>query len=107
MSAARLVVFDLDGTLIDSRRDLTDSANPLIVERGGRPLAEADIARMVGEGAALLVRRALTAASLPFADADVGRFLEIYDGRMLETTRPYPACVRRSRTWRLRRSSRC
>ena len=38
MSAARLVVFDLDGTLIDSRRDLTDSANLLVVERGGRPL---------------------------------------------------------------------
>jgi phosphoglycolate phosphatase len=90
VSAARLVVFDLDGTLIDSRRDLTDSANLLVVERGGRPLPEADIVRMVGEGAALLVRRALTAANLPFADADVVRFLEIYDGRLLETTRPYP-----------------
>lgn len=90
MSRARLVVFDLDGTLIDSRRDLTDSANLLVVERGGRPLPEMDIVRMVGEGAALLVRRALTAANLPFADADVVRFLEIYDGRLLETTRPYP-----------------
>jgi phosphoglycolate phosphatase len=90
MSGARLVVFDLDGTLIDSRRDLTDSANALIVERGGEPLPDADIARMVGEGAALLVRRALTAAALPFADADVTRFLEIYDDRLLDTTRPYP-----------------
>jgi phosphoglycolate phosphatase len=90
VSSGRLVVFDLDGTLIDSRRDLTDSANLLVVERGGRPLPEADIVRMVGEGAALLVRRALTAAHLPFADADVTRFLEIYDGRLLETTRPYP-----------------
>ena len=90
MSGARLVVFDLDGTLIDSRRDLTDSANLLVVEKGGRPLPDADIVRMVGEGAALLVRRALTAANLPFADADVVRFLEIYDGRLLETTRPYP-----------------
>ena len=63
MSGGRLVVFDLDGTLIDSRRDLTDSANVLVTERGGQPLPEADIARMVGEGAALLVRRALTAAA--------------------------------------------
>ena len=90
MSAARLVVFDLDGTLVDSRRDLTDSANLLIVERGGSPLDEQDVARMVGEGAALLVRRALTAAGLPFTDADVTRFLAIYDSRMLATTRPYP-----------------
>jgi len=90
VSGARLVVFDLDGTLIDSRRDLTDSANMLVVERGGTPLPEADITRMVGEGAALLVRRALTAAKLPFADADVVRFLEIYDNQLLATTRPYP-----------------
>jgi phosphoglycolate phosphatase len=90
VSAKRLVVFDLDGTLVDSRRDLTDSANALIVERGGRPLPEADIAAMVGEGAALLVRRALTAATLPFAATDVTRFLEIYDSRLLKTTRPYP-----------------
>jgi len=90
VSGVRLVVFDLDGTLIDSRRDLTDSANVLVIERGGQPLPEADIARMVGEGAALLVRRALTAAALPFADLDVTRFLEIYNSRLLDTTRPYP-----------------
>ena len=90
MNATRLVVFDLDGTLIDSRRDLTDSANALIVERGGVPLAEDAIARMVGEGAALLVRRALTAAGLPFSDADVARFLDIYGRHLLATTRPYP-----------------
>jgi phosphoglycolate phosphatase-like HAD superfamily hydrolase len=57
----RLIAFDLDGTLVDSRRDLADSANELIVEMGGTPLAEDDIARMVGEGAAMLVRRAMRA----------------------------------------------
>jgi phosphoglycolate phosphatase len=87
---AALVVFDLDGTLIDSRRDLTDSANALIVERDGHPLEEDAIARMVGDGAALLVRRALTAAQLPFSDAEVTRFLEIYGGRLLCHTTAYP-----------------
>jgi len=87
---ATLIVFDLDGTLIDSRRDLTDSANALIVERGGHPLEEDAIARMVGDGAALLVRRALTAAQLPFSDADVARFLEMYGERLLCHTRAYP-----------------
>jgi phosphoglycolate phosphatase len=59
----RLVVFDLDGTLIDSRRDLADAANALIVERGGRPLPVEAIAGMVGEGAPLLVRRVLKATT--------------------------------------------
>ncbi len=86
----RLIVFDLDGTLIDSWRDLADSANALIVERGGRPLPEAAIASMVGEGAALLVRRALTAAGLTLEEGSVARFLELYDQRLLRTTRPYP-----------------
>ena len=90
MSGAALVVFDLDGTLVDSRQDLTASANLLIVERGGDPLADAAISRMIGEGVALLVRRALTAAGLETHPEDVVRFLEIYGGRLLETTRPYP-----------------
>ena len=90
MTARPLVVFDLDGTLIDSRRDLTASANELIVERGGQPVPEAAINRMIGEGAALLVRRALTAAGLETHPDDVVRFLDIYGGRLLETTRAYP-----------------
>lgn len=85
-----MIVFDLDGTLIDSRRDLANAANALIVERGGQALAEDAIGRMVGEGARLLVERALTAAGLPVDDRSVPRFLELYDERLLEFTRPYP-----------------
>ena len=93
----RLIAFDLDGTLVDSRRDLADSANELITELGGLPLPEESIARMVGEGAAVLVRRALTAAGVtdlsraPSRDARaaVRRFLEIYDTRLLRHTRVY------------------
>lgn len=89
----RLIAFDLDGTLVDSRRDLAESANQLIAELGGASLPEEAIGRMVGEGAALLVRRALTAAGmgdvpggLPVA---LSRFLEIYDNRLLNHTRAY------------------
>lgn len=90
----RLIVFDLDGTLIDSRRDLADSANALIVERGGQPLSVETITGMVGEGAPLLVRRALTAAGL-VADLDsaLPRFLELYDERLLVNTAVYPGTV--------------
>ena len=86
----RLIVFDLDGTLIDSRRDLADAANALIGERGGTPLDVEAIGRMVGDGAAMLVRRALTAAAIPVDELSVPRFLELYDDRLLRTTRAYP-----------------
>ncbi len=86
-----LLVFDLDGTLIDSRRDLADAANALIVEHGGAALPVDQIAGMVGEGAALLVRRALTAARLTRDDleAALARFLALYDERLLAHTRLY------------------
>ena len=85
----RLIVFDLDGTLVDSRRDLAESANQLITELGGVPLPENAIGRMVGEGAALLVRRALAAVGIGDAPGALSRFLEIYDSRLLNHTRPY------------------
>lgn len=88
-----LIVFDLDGTLIDSRRDLADAANALIAERGGLPLAEEAVGRMVGDGAAMLVRRALGAAGLSQNDSSLARFLQLYDERLLRTTGPYPGML--------------
>jgi phosphoglycolate phosphatase len=86
----RLIAFDLDGTLIDSRRDLADSANQLIAELGGASLPEEAVGRMVGDGARVLVERALTAAGLADPGHALARFLEIYDTRLLNHTRPYP-----------------
>ena len=84
-----LIAFDLDGTLIDSHRDLAQSANQLIVELGGEPLAEEAIGGMVGEGAALLVKRALDSAGLEHPSSALNRFLEIYDTRLVNHTRLY------------------
>jgi phosphoglycolate phosphatase len=86
----RFIVFDLDGTLVDSRRDLANAANALITELGGTPLPEEAVAAMVGEGAAILVRRALIASGLDASTpAALSRFLDLYDERLLEHTRPY------------------
>jgi phosphoglycolate phosphatase len=90
----RLIVFDLDGTLVDSKRDLADSANALIAELGGVSLSEDQIIAMVGEGAAVLVRRALLAAGLdPESATALPRFLELYDERLLVHTAPYDGMV--------------
>src|SRR5262245_42980764 len=90
----RLVVFDLDGTLIDSRRDLADATNALIAELGGKPLSVEAVTAMVGEGAAVLVRRALTASGLaPQTPGALDRFLAHYGERLTVHTRPYDGLI--------------
>ena len=85
-----LVVFDLDGTLVDSSRDLASSTNAMLADLGATQLSEQVVASLVGEGAAVLVRRALERSGLA-ADTPgaLDRFLAHYDTRLLETTRPY------------------
>jgi phosphoglycolate phosphatase len=85
----RLFVFDLDGTLVDSLRDLSDSANELLVSCGGAPLEMSAVGRMVGEGAATLVARAFAAAGIPKPADALERFLAVYDTRLLNHTRAY------------------
>jgi len=86
-----LVVFDLDGTLIDSVRDLAASASELVTSLGGRPLPPSEVAGMVGDGALMLVQRALVSVGLDNdARSALPRFLEIYSRRLLDTTTAYP-----------------
>jgi len=87
---ARLIVFDLDGTLIDSRRDLADSANLMLASYGASSLTEEEIGSMVGSGAAQLVARALRRAGVTATLAEaLARFLLIYNERLTVHTRPY------------------
>lgn len=90
----RLIVFDLDGTLIDSRRDIAESANELLVDCGARPLAETQIGRMVGDGAATLIARAFRASGIERPPDALARFVAIYEQRLTETTRPYEGIPR-------------
>jgi phosphoglycolate phosphatase len=89
----RLIIFDLDGTLVDSRRDLAQSANDLLAECGCPTQAEDALGRMIGEGAAVLVARAFAAARCDAPPDALPRFLAIYERRLLESTRPYPGMV--------------
>ena len=57
-----LLVFDLDGTLVDSVPDLRAALNEMLRERGRRPLSPPQVKRMVGDGVPALVARALAAS---------------------------------------------
>jgi len=85
------MVFDLDGTLIDSRRDLAESTNEMLATYGAPALSIDRVGMMIGEGAKKLVQRALAASGLDPAEPEaLARFREIYDRRLLLHTRPYP-----------------
>jgi phosphoglycolate phosphatase len=86
-----IIAFDLDGTLIDSARDLGDSVSELVESYGAAPLALPEAVAMVGDGAAVLVRRALERSGLDPATAGaLDRFMQLYGRRLLDHTAPYP-----------------
>jgi len=90
---ARLVVFDLDGTLVDSSRDLASATNAALarVAPGTPAIPVETVIGFVGEGARLLVERSLRHAGLALEPDDVlPAFFECYSERLLETTRLYP-----------------
>jgi phosphoglycolate phosphatase len=75
----KLLVFDLDGTLIDSAQDLCNSVNETLKDYGYGPLPDPAIASLVGNGAPLLMRRSLALASGRNADAvDENLFASAY-----------------------------
>jgi phosphoglycolate phosphatase len=86
----RLIVFDLDGTLIDSRRDLANSINAMLTEFGRQPLPEEIIAEYIGDGAGMLVRRALgDPADEPLVERALQSFLNHYREHKLDYTYVY------------------
>ena len=94
MVAPLLIVFDLDGTLVDSSVDLANAVNALLGELERPPLPTHTIIEMVGAGASVLVRRALAAASLdPDTPGALDRFLGHYDPHLLDHTRPYSGMI--------------
>jgi phosphoglycolate phosphatase len=89
--ASSLLIFDLDGTLVDSAPDLRAALNQMLRERGRPTLSPNEVRRMIGDGAAALVARALAAGGAEEGDAAaLPRFLELYEANATVLTRPYP-----------------
>lgn len=87
----RLLVFDLDGTLIDSGEDLCASVNAMLHHYGRPPLQQAVISTYIGDGATRLVSRALgEPVDAAFLDSALTYFLDYYRQHKLDRTYVYP-----------------
>jgi phosphoglycolate phosphatase len=90
-ASLRLLVFDLDGTLIDSGADLCASVNAMLHHFGRPPLPQEVISTYIGDGAARLVSRALgEPVEAAFLDSAVAYFLDYYREHKLDQTYVYP-----------------
>lgn len=87
------IIFDLDGTLVDSVPDLAGSLDRLMAEKDLAPIGVETARRLIGHGIPNLVRRAFAERGIEWQDeagaAAVKRFTEIYGARVAKETRPY------------------
>jgi phosphoglycolate phosphatase len=90
----KLLVFDLDGTLIDSAQDLCNSVNATLAHFGLKHLEDSEIAGFIGNGALMLIRRALARESGSEVDEEFLQtaymfFLDYYRTHKLDFTYAY------------------
>src|SRR5260370_17576349 len=86
-----LLIFDLDGTLIDSKEDLSCAVNATREHRGMPPIGNETVYSYVGEGAPVLIRRALgPGASDGQVQDSLDFFLAYYNEHLIDHTVLYP-----------------
>lgn len=94
---APLVIFDLDGTLIDTAPDLVASLNYTIAAADLAPVTYEDLTHLVGQGARVMIRRAYQLRGATIEEAEVepllARFLAHYKREMPGASRPYPGVI--------------
>lgn len=92
-----IIVFDLDGTLIDTAPDLLDSLNHVITAEGLDPVSTTDLRSHVGHGARAMLRRAYKAQDRALPEARLERlvdiFIEHYTANMPGRSRPFEGAV--------------
>ncbi len=92
--SAPTLVLDLDGTLVDTARDLVQALNAVLAQEGVEPIPLAEAVTMVGHGARAMLRAGLIACGRePCAgqlDGLVARFLAYYSDHIADHSRPYP-----------------
>lgn len=90
----KLIIFDLDGTLIDSSKDITEAINYATEPYGLSPLTTKDTIKLVGEGISRLIEKLLSTTIFNGNDdvrrTVMDRFLEYYSAHLLDNTDTYP-----------------
>lgn len=86
----RAVVFDLDGTLIDSEPDIRAALNRLLARHELAPLPAGVVTRMIGDGVKVLVERGLAHYGRLATAADVAAYLADYEAHAVDETVAYP-----------------
>lgn len=86
----RLILFDLDGTLVDTVQDVSDALNYALKPYDIKSLTVRDTMEMVGEGISRLIEKALPAEKRHLKDDVIKRFLEYYSGHLTDKSREYP-----------------
>jgi len=88
----KLVIFDLDGTLLDTLSDLTAAVNASLSAYGFPPRTREEVQQFVGNGVSKLLERALPAVAHPFSDPAQlrARFETYYDAHLWDATTVYP-----------------
>lgn len=89
MSRLRAIIFDLDGTLVDSLDDLTDALNASLKAVGGAQVDRKDVRGWVGDGLPALCRRAWPDADDAMHQKFVSMAADQYRARCVAKTRPY------------------
>lgn len=93
----KLVIFDLDGTLVDSVPDITVAIDKTLMDLGCSPAGEEKVRNWVGNGAAMLVKRALDDANLPSdkqtLESTLDIFKQYYGADSSSYTRLYPGVL--------------
>jgi phosphoglycolate phosphatase len=84
------IVFDLDGTLIDSLPDIAASVNLALAKHDFPALPPLQIEKMIGDGAKTLLIRAFAASGGEMTQADLDGFIEHYTAHATDATAPYP-----------------
>ncbi|OJF93443.1 HAD family hydrolase [Pararhizobium antarcticum] len=94
---APLVIFDLDGTLVDTAPDLVASLNHAVMQAGLAPVTYNDLTHLVGHGARAMIERtfALRDVALSASDLDwqMKEFIDFYHGSMPGDSIPYPGVI--------------
>jgi len=93
MAAFPLLVFDLDGTLVDSLPDLTAALNRVMATKGLPGFTPGAVKPMIGDGTKMLIARALAARGQSPNPGDHERFAADYAAHVAVETRPYPHVV--------------